>query len=376
LDRRNGVFGNHVGVQSIRFSRIVFDRKEIRAETQVGLKRTNQEYRMSSRFGFYSMIRDRQAIQGVRIYGMYKPKAKKVRPVDSSETTGNAPVGIRDWQEAVKATETPVVNTKGQFSEWIIPKFSDIERGSRLTPERVKTMKVGDMLTYEERELLMEMLFNREAALGWDLSHLRRIREEVAPPQVIHTIPHTPWQEKGFSPPKALLPVVIEMLRERMDAGIFEYCSGPYRNSWFLIGKKETKKYRIIKAAQQMNKHTLRDANLPPNADDFAESFAGSQVASLVDFLSGYDQIPLDPKSRDITAFMTPLGLLRQTTLPQGATNSVAQFVRIVTRILEDLIPDICLPFLDDIGVKGPRTNHNNAKDRPGIRKYIRLHIQ
>jgi hypothetical protein len=50
----------------------------------------------------------------------------------------------------------------------------------------------------------------------------------------------------------------------------------------------------------------------------------------------------------------TPLGLLRQTTLPQGTTNSIAQFVRIVTKILEDLISKDCLPFLDDIGVKGP----------------------
>jgi hypothetical protein len=51
---------------------------------------------------------------------------------------------------------------------------------------------------------------------------------------------------------------------------------------------------------------------------------------------------------------MTPLGLLRQTTLPQGATNSVAQFVRIVVKILADLIPTVCQPFVDDLGVKGP----------------------
>src|SRR5436190_21431643 len=160
-----------------------------------------------------------------------------------------------------------------------------------------------------------------------------------------------------------------------MQVGVFELCDGPYRNPWFLA-KKKNGKYRIINAAMEYNKHTIRDANLPPLADDFAEEFAGCQLTSLIDFFSGYDQVPLDVKSRDLTAFHTPLGLLRQTTLPQGATNSVAQFVRIVTKILEDLIPHDCMPFLDDVGVKGPMTTYNNTEVLPGVRKFVMEHIQ
>lgn len=60
-------------------------------------------------------------------------------------------------------------------------------------------------------------------------------------------------------------------------------------------------------------------------------------------------QPPADLKA---TTFNTPIGLLRMCTLPQGATNSVAQFIRVITRILFDLIPDVCRPFVDDIAVK------------------------
>ena len=126
----------------------------------------------------------------------------------------------------------------------------------------------------------------------------------------------------------------------------------------------------------EINKHTVRDANLPPSVDEFSEEFAGCQMASLIDFFSGYDQVELDTKSRDLTGFQTPIGLLRMTTLPQGATNSVAQFVRIVTKILEDLIPEDCLPFLDDIGVKGPLSTYNEREVLPGIRQYVMEHIQ
>ena len=91
----------------------------------------------------------------------------------------------------------------------------------------------------------------------------------------------------------------------------------------------------------------------------------------MIDLFSGYNQIKLDVKSRDLTGFQTPIGLLRMTTLLQGATNSVAQFVRIVTKILEDLIPEDCLPFLDDISVKGPLFMYNNKEVIPGIWQYV-----
>ena len=73
-----------------------------------------------------------------------------------------------------------------------------------------------------------------------------------------------------------------------------------------------------------MNVVTRRDVNLPPLVDKFVEEFAGCYITSLVDLYSGYDQMTLNPKSRDIMAFFTPLRLLRYTTLPIGATNSVA----------------------------------------------------
>jgi len=125
-----------------------------------------------------------------------------------------------------------------------------------------------------------------------------------------------------------------------------------------------------------MNRRTIRDANLPPSVDEFSEEFAGCQMALIIDLFSGYNQIELDVRSRDLTGFQTPIRLLRITTLPQGATNSVAQFVRIVTKILKDLIPKDCLPFLDDIGVKGPLSAYNNKEALPGIRRFVMEHIQ
>jgi hypothetical protein len=124
-----------------------------------------------------------------------------------------------------------------------------------------------------------------------------------------------------------------------------------------------------------INAITIRNINLPPIADDFAEEFTGIYIISLINFLSGYDQAKLAERCRDITAFITPIRLLRQTTLPQDAINSVTQFVRIVIKILEDLIPDIYRPFLDDIGVKGLKTDYNREESASNIRRFILKYI-
>jgi len=105
------------------------------------------------------------------------------------------------------------------------------------------------------------------------------------------------------------------MLRERLKNGVLEYCDSPYRNPWFLVRKKSGK-YRLVNAAMEINKHTVQDANLPLSVNEFSEEFASCQIASMIDFFSGYDQIELDAKSKDLTGFQTPIGLLRMTTLP------------------------------------------------------------
>lgn len=165
------------------------------------------------------------------------------------------------------------------------------------------------------------------------------------------------------------------MVRERLQAGTLGRCQGPYRNPWFLVKKSTPGKYRMVNVAMMMNKVTLRDASLPPRLEEFAEEFAGMTTVSLLDLFSGYDQIELDKASRDLTAFMTPLGLMRSCTLPQGATNSVAQFCRILELILAELLPSIARAFLDDIGIKGAFGTYDDEEVLPGVRRYVLEHI-
>ena len=137
-----------------------------------------------------------------------------------------------------------------------------------------------------------------------------------------------------------------------MELGILEPSSAPYSNRWFTIPKKNGT-LRFIQDLQPVNKVTIRNTGVRPSIDEFAEAFAGSSIYFVRDLYSGYNQFQLAVESRDITTMRTPLGLVRMCTLPQGGTNSVAHMVNAINRVLRDCIPNITMPFLDDIPIRG-----------------------
>ena len=331
--------------------------------------------RMSKRFD----VEARSSGETAHVRTLYKRKAQKVRPQNVPKRNTQSAGGETFWKDAVLAEERERLAGRpvSKWDKYFIPRFTEAPEGSRLTPERRETIQIGMELSEAERELLFHVLQNREMALAWGFEDIRRIRKEVAPPQVIHTVEHEPWQAPNMPIPKPLQEIALELVREKLRAGIFEHGDGPYRNPWFLV-KKKNGKYRMVTAAMILNGVTIKDANLPPSADSFSEEFAGMAVGSLIDFFSGYDQIELAEGSRDMTAIMTALGLLRQTTVLQGATNSVGQFVRVIVRILQELIPHIAIPFMDDIAVRGPRSRYDDKEmpGLPGVRRFVMEHIQ
>ena len=63
-------------------------------------------------------------------------------------------------------------------------------------------------------------------------------------------------------------------------------------------------------------------------------------------------------------------------TLLQGGTNSVAHMVNAMNKVLRDCIPDITMPFLDDIPIKGcPVEDKDESVRRDGCRRFVADHI-
>ena len=79
-----------------------------------------------------------------------------------------------------------------------------------------------------------------------------------------------------------------------------------------------------------------------------------------------------------MTTFMTPIGSLRMTILPQGYTNGVQVFDKVIGKVLKDVISgNRGKPFIHDMAVKPVSRSYDLNKEGtpeevvPGVRKYV-----
>jgi hypothetical protein len=311
---------------------------------------------------------DLQSLQAARVYTAYKPVDRRVRPI-----SGTFP------QEALVRRSFPHNPLEG------LPKLSrnppDFTPTEKISAERLKSININDgFLWPEEEKLFNQVMVLNEEALAFEETDRGTLREDYFSPYIMPTIPHTAWEERNIPIPPGIRDKVIELLKHKMKAGVYEHCQSAYRSKWFCVLKK-TGKLRLVHDLQALNAVSIRDAGGPPILDEFVEPYAGRQCYTVFDLFWGFDARRVHPDSRDLTAFATPLGLLRLTSMPMGYTNSPAEFQKCMVFILRDEIPQVANIFIDDLPIKGPATiypdkdgNPEVLKENPGIRRFIWEH--
>ncbi|KIJ58680.1 hypothetical protein HYDPIDRAFT_102197, partial [Hydnomerulius pinastri MD-312] len=79
---------------------------------------------------------------------------------------------------------------------------------------------------------------------------------------------------KNIPIPPGILTQVIEVLKLKIQAGVYELCQSAYQSKWFCVVKKNGK-LRIVHDLQPLNKVSIRDAGQLPSIDNFVEPYAG-----------------------------------------------------------------------------------------------------
>ncbi|CAM1507682.1 Fc.00g073230.m01.CDS01 [Cosmosporella sp. VM-42] len=123
---------------------------------------------------------------------LYKRKGVKVHPRDDIPSDGTIPEGDVNWKRTKWPEVQGLMDSSTPFSDWITPKFSLIEKGSRIYGDRLQGLldQVEGHLTQQEIELFLQIMYNREAALSWDFEESGKVDPMIAPPQVIKVIDH------------------------------------------------------------------------------------------------------------------------------------------------------------------------------------------
>ncbi|KAL4250180.1 hypothetical protein AB1N83_014095 [Pleurotus pulmonarius] len=117
------------------------------------------------------------------------------------------------------------------------PKFTP---GKCLTEERLKGMEVNkdNFLLPEEERLFNHILQLNEITLAFEEQDRGTLRKDYFSDYIMPTVPHTPWEYKNIPIPPGIKDKVIDILKNKIDAGVYEPCQSSYRGRWFCVLKK------------------------------------------------------------------------------------------------------------------------------------------
>jgi len=320
-----------------------------------------------------SVLERSDEVQETRSVYKYKPVALKTKPV-----IGELPGEFRIRREIVgdPLLEMPELLVKP-------PEFEPTGRYTQERKDKMDGRHKGDFLWDEERKLLHHFMMLQNGGFAWEDQERGRFREDFFPPIDIPVVPHKPWVLRNIPIPPGLYPEVCRIIKSKIEAGVYEPSNSSYRSRWFCVLKKDGKSLRLVHSLEPLNEVTIAHSGLPPATETLAAQFAGRACGGMLDLYVGYDERTLSESSRDLTTFQTPFGALRLVTLPMGWTNSVPIFHDDVTFILQPEIPEVTIPFIDDVPIKGPVSRYVNGDGtyetipgNSGIRRFVWEHFQ
>lgn len=153
--------------------------------------------------------------------------------------------------------------------------------------------------------------------------------------------------------PLSMQAKVNERLKKMLDLGILE--RAPKASKWISpmhIVPKSNGDSRIVIDMRQPNRAIERQNHRMPLIEEIWDKLENATRFSRYDLKDAFHHIEIDEQSRELTTFMTDLGLLRFTRLAFGVSCAPELFQKEMEKILEEC-KDFCIIFLDDILVHG-----------------------
>jgi len=200
---------------------------------------------------------------------------------------------------------------------------------------------------------------------------------------VIPTVEHILWSLKNIPIPPGIFPRIVEIIKSKIAAGVYELSNSSYHSRWFYILKKDGKSLCLVHDLQPLNAVVIKDAGLPPMVEQYAELFGAQGCYGIFDLMVRFDQHVLAPQSQDLITFQSFLGTLCLTSIPMGYTNSMQIQHEDLIFLLQDEIPNVVIPFVNDVPVKGPPTQYKigpnlfeTLPENPGICCFTWEHFQ
>lgn len=188
---------------------------------------------------------------------------------------------------------------------------------------------------------------------------------------------------KNYRIPHAQKEEVNKQIDKLIKDDIIEPSISEYNSPILLVPKKPLpdttqKRWRLVVDYRGLNKKLIADKFPLPRIDDILDQLGRAKYFSCLDLVSGFHQIELEEKSRDLTTFSTEKGSYKFKRLPYGLKIAPNSFQRMMSLAFSGLSPAQAFVYMDDLIVIGCSSEHmlRNLRDVFNTcRKYnLKLH--
>lgn len=241
---------------------------------------------------------------------------------------------------------------------------------SPLTDFSILKFTIGDNVRTSERETLIERCLAskmpshaKERLMPLckeygDIFHLPGDKPTVNNfyAQKINLKEHEPVFVKNYRLPQSQKDEIRTQVQKLLDDDLIEMRTSSYNSPLIVVPKKSTdgqKKWRMCVDYRLLNKKLIPDKFPLPRIDEILDGYGRARFFSVMDLQSGYHQIPIESKSRHVTAFSTGTGFYQWKVLPFGLSVAPSSFTRMMTIAFSGLKPEQAFIYMDDLIVIG-----------------------
>lgn len=150
----------------------------------------------------------------------------------------------------------------------------------------------------------------------------------------------------------------MDEIKRMLQLNIIEPSSSPWSSPVVGIEKKNGD-VRVCIDERKINTLIIPDRKSPTNMDEIICKFQGSKYLSTIDLTAGYWLCVLKKEVREITAFLYRGRNYQFQVLLFGLINSVAEFQKILDRILGPEILQFAAIYVDDIHIMSSSFNEH-----------------
>ena len=211
------------------------------------------------------------------------------------------------------------------------------------------------LLTPEEEEGYLKLLVEYKDVFAWTYKEMTGLNPSIA----LHHLA----VKKGMRPVKQaqrrfrpeLIPQIETEVNKLIEAGFICEVQYPEWIANIVPVKKKNGKIRVCVDFRDLNSACPKNDFPLPITEVMVDATTGREALSFMNGSSGYNQVRMNPKDEELTAFRTPKGIYCYKVMPFGLKNAGATYQRTMQKIFDNALHKYVECYVDDLLVKTKR---------------------